>query len=81
VISTRLPSGVPWVNQDGHTGLVVPPGDVAALASAVRTLLADPQLRCRMGAAGRHRVEAEFSVERMIGQTTGLYRSILEGRR
>jgi rhamnosyl/mannosyltransferase len=80
VISTRLPSGVPWVNQDGETGLIVPPGDASALGSAVRTLLTDPQLRRRMGAAGRHRVETEFSVERLTGQTTGLYQSILESR-
>ena len=42
VICTDLPSGVPWVNQHGVTGLVVPPQDPSALASALSTLLADP---------------------------------------
>ena len=37
VISTRLATGVPWVNVDGVTGIVVPPGDSAALAAALRT--------------------------------------------
>jgi glycosyltransferase involved in cell wall biosynthesis len=39
--------------RDGETGLVVPPGDPQALASAVGRLLADPALRARLGAAGR----------------------------
>jgi glycosyltransferase involved in cell wall biosynthesis len=78
VISTLLPSGVPWVNQHGETGLVVPPSDVDALALALKTLLADPALRFAMGERGRARVAAEFSLERMAGQTTTLYRSLVE---
>jgi rhamnosyl/mannosyltransferase len=65
VISTDVPSGVSWVNQDGVTGLVVAAGDAAALRGAIDTLLADPALRDRMGAAGRARVEAEFTMERL----------------
>ena len=41
VVSTAVLSGVPWVNQHGITGLVVPPGDAGALAGALRVLLAD----------------------------------------
>jgi glycosyltransferase involved in cell wall biosynthesis len=41
--------------EDGVTGLVVPPGDVAALRAAVKRLLDDPQLRARLGAAARTR--------------------------
>ncbi|MEP6914160.1 MAG: glycosyltransferase, partial [Acidobacteriota bacterium] len=44
VVSTRLPSGVPWVNQDGHTGLTVPPGDPDALRQAIATLIGDESL-------------------------------------
>ena len=36
VVSTNLPTGVPWVNQDGVSGLVVPPGDAAALGDALQ---------------------------------------------
>lgn len=78
VISTLLPSGVPWVNRDGETGLVVPPLDVEALRLALQTLLSDPALRSAMGERGRARVLAEFSLERMVDQTTTLYRSLVE---
>lgn len=78
VISTLLPSGVPWVNRDGETGLVVPPFDVEALQLALMRLLSDPALRSAMGERGRARVVTEFSLERMVGQTTALYRSLVE---
>jgi len=77
VVSTNLPSGVPWVNQHGVTGLVVEPGDVRQLGDAVATLLADSDLRVRLGTQGRARVEQDFSIRRMVDQTTGLYRAVL----
>jgi glycosyltransferase involved in cell wall biosynthesis len=77
VVSTDLPSGVPWVNQHGRTGLLVPPGDAAALASALQSLLADPARRSRMGDAGRARVQADFSIARLVEQTTSLYADVL----
>jgi glycosyltransferase involved in cell wall biosynthesis len=64
---------------DGETGLLVPPGDVAALAAAIRTLAGDPALRRRMGAAGRARVMREFAEERVAEQTLALLRSALAG--
>ncbi|MCK6553701.1 glycosyltransferase [Candidatus Binatia bacterium] len=73
VVCTDLPTGVPWVNRHGETGLVVPPGSSSALADALRTLLGDPDLRARMGAAGRRRVETEFTVERMVERYEGVY--------
>ena len=76
VVCTDLPSGVPWVNQHGITGLVVPPRDVDAMTSAIVTLLSDADLRRRMGECGRQRVVSEFSVRRMVEQTTSLYRSL-----
>ena len=53
VISTDVPSGVSWVNQDGRTGIVVKAGDAAALAAALTMLAADAAMRARLGAAGR----------------------------
>ena len=80
VISTRLASGVPWVNRDGETGITVPPGDVAALRSAILALAVDPGLRLRMGAAGRARVESDFSMARMRAAVTTFYRDLLAER-
>ena len=65
VISTDVPSGVSWVNQDGVTGIVVRAGDADQLRAAIDALIADPQRRARLGAAGRARVEAEFTIERL----------------
>jgi glycosyltransferase involved in cell wall biosynthesis len=61
----------------GTTGLLTPPGDVGALASAIRTLAADPALRRRMGAAGRARIVAEFSEEIVAAQTLSLLQASL----
>ncbi len=77
VVSTSVPSGVPWVNQHEVTGLVVPPGDVVALATALRTLFADSTLRERFGAAGRRRVAQEFTSARMAERSVALYREVL----
>ena len=76
VISTAIPSGVPWVNQDGVTGLVVPPGDAVALGRALRQLGEQPAMRQRMGAAGRARYLEQFTRERMITRTVDLYRAV-----
>jgi glycosyltransferase involved in cell wall biosynthesis len=62
---------------EGENGLLVPPRDSAALANALRRLIVDPQLRARMGARGRQRAVAEFSVERVIADTLSLYRQLL----
>jgi rhamnosyl/mannosyltransferase len=66
VISTNLPTGVPWVNQDGVSGLVVAPADVQGLAGAIDRLGADPELRRRFGAGGSARADAMFSIGRMV---------------
>ena len=73
VISTDLPSGVPWVNQDGRTGFVVPPGDPAALRAALVRLMADATLRRDLGAQGRARVEREFSLPRLRERLRDFY--------
>jgi glycosyltransferase involved in cell wall biosynthesis len=81
VVSTRIPgSGLAWLQQDGVTGLQVPPGDPLALAAALRRLLDDGALRARFGAAGRARWAALFTAETMADQTVALYRRLLTTR-
>jgi len=48
---------------DGVTGVLVPPGDVRALRSALERLLGDAELRARLGAAGREKVQRELSFD------------------
>lgn len=74
VVATRVAGHVDAV-EDGVTGLLVPGDDPAVLASAMETLLADPERRRRMGEAGRERVERHFSVGRMVAATAGVYRA------
>ena len=73
VVSTRLTTGVPFVNQHGVTGLTVPPGDVEALASALDELVRDEALRARLGAQAYQRVTTEFTVPRMVERTLEVY--------
>jgi len=62
VVSTAIArSGVPLVNADGVTGLVVPPGDADALGRALVRLLADPALCRRLGQGGLAAVAGPFS--------------------
>jgi glycosyltransferase involved in cell wall biosynthesis len=81
LVSTNLDSGVPYVNQDGHTGIVVPTGNAVALAEALNRLLGDEELRQRMGKAARKRVENEFSAQLMGERVIDLYQRVLEGEK
>jgi glycosyltransferase involved in cell wall biosynthesis len=68
--------GLPEVVEDGVTGLVVPRGDVPALASAIGSLLEDPERRRRMGIAGRRRAVEYFDWDRTAEQIEQVYRDI-----
>ena len=78
VISTNLPTGVPWVNQHGNTGYVVPPGNAAELAKRIQQLVSDPQLRQEMGEAGRIRVEQHFTSTKMAAGMLQVYQEMLD---
>jgi glycosyltransferase involved in cell wall biosynthesis len=77
VVCTELGTGTSYVNRHGETGLVVPPRDSAALAQAINQLLADLDLRHRLGDRGQQRAEREFSKEAMIEATAALYERLL----
>ncbi|MCP5426858.1 MAG: glycosyltransferase [Chromatiaceae bacterium] len=69
--------GVPEAVRDGVNGLLVPGGDSRALAAAVTRLLSDPDLARQMGAAGKHLVEDEFSIDAMVEGNLAVYRSLV----
>jgi glycosyltransferase involved in cell wall biosynthesis len=74
VIASEI-GGIPEVVGRSLTnGVLVPPGDVPALADAMRALLRDEGLRERLGQRARRRVLAHYTVERMVDQTLDVYR-------
>jgi glycosyltransferase involved in cell wall biosynthesis len=76
VVATRG-GGVPEIVQDGVTGLLVPMGDVSAMAGAVGQLLADPERAMQMGLAGRERVLRRFTVEVTARRLESVFERIL----
>jgi glycosyltransferase involved in cell wall biosynthesis len=77
VVATRV-SGNPEAVRDGETGLLVDAEDAAALAAALTRLLSDPDLRRRMGEAGRRRVTEEFGIERVAGAYLDAWQELLD---
>ena len=77
VLCCRLGNGVNWVNPEGETGLAVPPADVEALSAALRRLQREPDLRAKLGDAGRERAYSVFSAEAMARATLEVYREVL----
>ena len=78
VIANDL-GGMREVVADGVTGYLVPPGDAALLAERIDTLLADPELRRRMGVAGRERVRERFDIATRIKDYVVLYEELARG--
>jgi glycosyltransferase involved in cell wall biosynthesis len=87
VILEAMASGIPVVVtdcggvreavRDGVDGFVVPPRDADAVVDALAALWADPDLRRRMGTAGRERVLGSFTLASQLEQYAGLYRRVL----
>ena len=65
---------VPTLIEDGVTGLLVPPGDAAALAAALLRLRDEPDLGLRLAAAARRRLEREHSCQTMYERYAEVYR-------
>jgi glycosyltransferase involved in cell wall biosynthesis len=76
VVATRV-GGVPDVVQDGEDGFLVEPGATDDLAERLARLAREPELRERMGRAGRDRVLPRYAVERLVDDVDRLYRSLL----
>ena len=78
VVATRVIGTAEVVAHD-ETGLLVPPQDAHALASALALLLSEPDLRARFGRAGRRRYLEHFTSARMATETVGVYQQVLQG--
>ncbi|MFN7955129.1 MAG: glycosyltransferase [bacterium] len=76
VVATRV-GGVPEQVEDGVTGILVPPGDAAALREAITRLARDPGLRARMGVAARLRALDVFGIDSYVSRTRALYEELL----
>ena len=76
VVATNV-GGIPEAVADGETGILVPPRDPAALASALIALLGDPERRRRMGEAGRRRVTERFLLRKMVFEIERMYETLL----
>jgi glycosyltransferase involved in cell wall biosynthesis len=72
VVATRV-GGIPELVQDGETGFLVPRGDVAQIASRILNLLADRDLRTRLGEAGRRVASERFDLKTNVIQLLQLY--------
>ena len=59
-------------------GILIPPGDPLALATAINAIIENKDLARSLGSAARKRVEREFTVEKMIDETEKVYHSLLD---
>jgi glycosyltransferase involved in cell wall biosynthesis len=76
-LSTNF-SGIPELIHDGETGILVPPGQVEPLRSAMEQLIRSPDQRRRIGQAGYDRVRSVFEAEGGIRQIASLIRSTVQ---
>jgi glycosyltransferase involved in cell wall biosynthesis len=76
VLTTDV-TGVPELVHDGSSGLVVPPGDGAALADAMLRLAADASLRARLAGGLREVVDGEFSPLRQLDRMHAVWHGLL----
>jgi glycosyltransferase involved in cell wall biosynthesis len=79
IVTTDAP-GCREIVRHGENGLLVPVHNSIALADALRVIALNADIRMTMGRRGREIVVAEFSSERVIGETLGVYRELLSGR-
>lgn len=76
IVASRV-GGLEEMIVENETGLLVPPDNSAELAAALVSLLHDSERRTKMGAAGRRRVEQNYTASNMALQTAALYERII----
>ena len=72
--------GMPEAVMDQETGLLVPPGDIDALTTAIERLLSEPERAEAFGARGRERMLASFSISAMSQGNVSVYRAVMAAR-
>jgi glycosyltransferase involved in cell wall biosynthesis len=77
VIATRAGALPEVIGEDNEGGILVPPGNPAALADAIKHLLADKTLCRQMGEAGRKRMESKFSWDQAARKTVAVYEELV----
>jgi glycosyltransferase involved in cell wall biosynthesis len=73
--------GIPEIVNSGQEGVLVAARNTGELGAALVSLLRDPPMRSRMGAAGRRRVLTEFNAQYQADEILAAYRSIVTGQR
>jgi glycosyltransferase involved in cell wall biosynthesis len=80
IVTTNV-GGIPEIVTDGENGILIDaPPEAGALADALASLLAQPELRKRLGEEGRRRYEGRFTVSRWLARLQGLYQGALSSR-
>ena len=77
VVSTNLDTGVPFVNKDGESGIVVEVGSSKALADAINFLIKNPEIRMEMREKAQRRAKELFSSKTMIDKIREIYYEII----
>ncbi|WP_149846361.1 glycosyltransferase family 4 protein [Paenibacillus sp. 37] len=72
IISTTV-GGIPEVITSGHNGLLIEPGDVHGLTSALEYLITDEEIRARMGSYNRAIISDKFDMNLLVGRLSGIY--------
>jgi glycosyltransferase involved in cell wall biosynthesis len=80
VVTTAV-GGLPDQVEDGQTGLLVPPRNEQALANAIICLMQDAELRHRLGAKGKQKLETEWSADAVAQETLPVYYRAAQGSR
>ena len=79
-IAATAVGGIPEILEDGLTGLMVPPRNPDAMADAILRILADPEMRLRLGAAARLRAESNFTPDAYKRSLVEFYQKTLDSR-
>jgi len=79
VVTTQI-AGVSELVEEGVSGYLVPSGDAVSLADRIEKLLTDNQLRARLGAAGRAKVEKDFNIHHEVARLYSIMTAALQGK-